>query len=101
MDLEPTIFIKEHREYDPRYYPFQEAPDIVIYCRREMTYREYLENRMFHRRLMLANPSPREKRRKLDPASPSRVALTTSVRKASPPPERAMVPPTISQALIL
>jgi len=65
MNTEPTIFIKQHREYHPRDYPFLDAPDLVICCGREMTYPEYVVARRLHPSKMCVT-LPQEKNRELN-----------------------------------
>ena len=88
---EPTIFIKEHREYDPRDYPFLDAPDLVICRGKNMTYPEYVVARRLHfSRLNV--PSPRNENRELNQDSPSLVLGLIPGCKASLAPEKATAP---------
>ena len=65
MNFEPTIFIKQHREYHPCDYPFLDAPDLVICCGKEMTYPDYVVARRLHPSKMCVELL-REKNRELN-----------------------------------
>ena len=92
MNFEPTIFIKEYREYDACDYPFLDAPDSMICRGKEMTYPEYVVARRLHPS-KLEDPSPREMRKEAKPSFSNSRCMTW--RKASLAPEKAAVPEAI------